>query len=80
MAGPLAVFANKNDLEGNPTRIVFDPHTPGNQGKSYVGRNHVPKGETFQREPTAPGATLDPALTTGIYSGNQTTLTPRGRP
>jgi len=65
--GPLAIFAPKNDKEGNPTLAVADPHIPGPaRGPTYAGLSHVPPGETFTREPTT-GAQLDPALTTGIY-------------
>jgi virulence factor Mce-like protein len=37
-------------------KIVTDPHTPGDQGSHYApiggpARTHVPKGETFTREP-----------------------------
>jgi hypothetical protein len=31
--------------------IVTDPHFPGNQGPTYEGIPHVPKGQTFTREP-----------------------------
>jgi phospholipid/cholesterol/gamma-HCH transport system substrate-binding protein len=31
--------------------IVTDPHIPGNQGPTYKGRDRVPKGQTFTREP-----------------------------
>jgi virulence factor Mce-like protein len=33
-------------------KIVTNPHTPGNQGRNYHARSHVPAGETFQREPS----------------------------
>jgi len=31
--------------------VVTDPHIPGNQGPTYAGIPHVPKGQTFTREP-----------------------------
>ena len=31
--------------------IVGDPHTPGDQGPTYKGRDKVPAGQTFVREP-----------------------------
>ncbi len=38
----------------DPQRRNFatDPHTPGDQGPTYKGQAHVPKGETFSRNPT----------------------------
>jgi len=38
---------------------VLDPHTPGDQGPTYAGDTHVPKGETFSRNPQT-GPQLDP--------------------
>jgi hypothetical protein len=31
--------------------LALDAHTPGNQGPTFAGRGHVPKGETFSRNP-----------------------------
>lgn len=31
--------------------IAIDPHLPGNQGKTYSGRDRVPDGQTFTRYP-----------------------------
>jgi len=39
--------------------LVLDPHTPGDQGPTYAGDTHVPKGETFSRNPQT-GPQLDP--------------------
>ena len=39
--------------------LVIDPHTPGDQGPTYAGVAHVPKGETFSRNPQT-GPQLDP--------------------
>jgi hypothetical protein len=41
----LSRFA-KPDLD-----VATDPHIPGNQGPTYAGIPHVPKGQTFTREP-----------------------------
>jgi virulence factor Mce-like protein len=49
--------------------IVVDPHTPGSQGPTFKGRPSVLPGQTFTRDPQRVGK-LNPALTTGIYSGN----------
>jgi virulence factor Mce-like protein len=68
MHGPLAVFAPPKDKLGGPTLAVADPHVPGVQGPTFVGRSRVPPGETFTREPLT-GAKLDPILTSGIYGG-----------
>jgi virulence factor Mce-like protein len=72
MTGGLApVLENRRDFDGKPFRVVAAPRTPGNQGPTYEGRNKVPDGQTFSREPEGPAAArLDPAATTGIYSGD----------
>jgi virulence factor Mce-like protein len=64
LAGPLHAFGDQTQ------HAVTDPHTPGSQGPTYRGRARVPAGETFTREPTT-GAQLDPAYTTGIFSGDR---------
>jgi virulence factor Mce-like protein len=74
-SGALAVLGPSKDHTGAPFNIVNDPHTPGSQGPTFAGRTHVPAGETYSREPQI-GAQLDPALTTGMYSGNVLTFTP----
>jgi virulence factor Mce-like protein len=39
-----------------------DPHTPGNQGPTWWGQAHVPKGETFSRYPqTGPQTPYNPS-------------------
>jgi ABC-type transporter Mla subunit MlaD len=40
--------------------IVIEARTPGNQGRTFTGRNRVPRGQTFSSEPTgrAPRVTL----------------------
>ena len=68
MHGPLAVFAPARDKLGGPTLAVADSHIPGVQGPTYAGRQRVPPGETFTREPLT-GAKLDPVFTSGIYGG-----------
>jgi virulence factor Mce-like protein len=61
--GPLATFGQKTDQEGNPFQVVADPHIPGSQGTTYTGRQRVPAGETFTREPQT-GVQLPPELRT----------------
>jgi virulence factor Mce-like protein len=41
-----------NHLDPEARDLATDAHTPGDQGATYAGRGHVPKGETFSREPT----------------------------
>jgi len=41
-----------NHLDPEGRDLVTDPHTPGDQGPTYAGLPHVPKGETFSRNPT----------------------------
>jgi hypothetical protein len=41
-----------NYFDPQHRQIATDPHTPGNQGTTFTGRKHVPKGETFTRNPT----------------------------
>ena len=41
-----------NHLDPQGRNFDTDAHTPGNQGPTFKGRTHVPKGETFSREPT----------------------------
>lgn len=68
--GPLAIRGPATDFDGNPTTVVADPHTPGNQGPTFKGRKRVPEGQTFTRQPEGPPeAKLAPELTTGIYGG-----------
>lgn len=47
----LATFAPKTAANGQPLNIVIDPHIPGNQGKTFTGRDEVPAGQTFSRYP-----------------------------
>jgi hypothetical protein len=69
--GPLTpILENKKDFQGNPFVVVAAPHTPDNQGPTFEGRDRVPDGQTFTREPESPPeAQLNPVATTGIYSG-----------
>jgi hypothetical protein len=68
--GPLAINAPPQDVDGDAPRWVVDPHTPGNQGPTYAGRDRVPDGQTFTREPEGPAAARLPEnLVTGIYGG-----------
>ena len=48
MSGRLVTPGFRSDHRFN---VVTAPHTPGAQGPTFTGRRHVPKGETFQREP-----------------------------
>jgi ABC-type transporter Mla subunit MlaD len=41
----LATYAPEN------LNVVLDPHIPGNQGKTFTGRDTVPAGQTFSRYP-----------------------------
>ena len=51
---------NAFDPEGR--NLAVDPHTPGNQGPTFRGRAHVPRGETFSRNPqTGPQLTPNPS-------------------
>jgi hypothetical protein len=78
MDGKLSVLGGNKDSQGNPYRIIFDPHSPGSQGSTFTGRARVPAGETFSREPQN-GAQLLPQLTTGPYSGNVKSYVRPGR-
>jgi virulence factor Mce-like protein len=84
LAGPLTPYLDQiKDGLGNKFLVVGAPHTPNDQGPTFqrftgspskptgnLGRNHVPDGETFSREPQSPAeAQLSPVATTGIYSG-----------
>jgi virulence factor Mce-like protein len=40
-----------NYFDPQGRNLDSDPHTPGNQGTTFTGRPHVPKGETFSRNP-----------------------------
>ncbi|HWF56456.1 MAG TPA: MlaD family protein [Solirubrobacteraceae bacterium] len=40
---------NHSDPQGRD--FDTDPHTPGDQGSTFKGQSHVPKGETFSRNP-----------------------------
>jgi hypothetical protein len=40
-----------NHLDPQGRNLALDPHTPGNQGPNYHSRPHVPKGQTFSRNP-----------------------------
>jgi hypothetical protein len=51
---------NYNDPQQRPWET--DAHTPGNQGTNWRGRNHVPAGETYTRNPqTGPQLLPNPA-------------------
>jgi hypothetical protein len=41
-----------NHLDPQGRDLATDAHTPGDQGPTYKGVAHVPKGETFSRSPT----------------------------
>ncbi len=41
-----------NYFDPQQRNLALDAHTPGNQGPTFAGRAHVPKGETFSRNPT----------------------------
>ena len=69
--GMTPVLENRRDFVGEKFQVVAAPHTPGNQGPTYKGRQRVPEGQTFARQPEGPPeAQLDPVATTGIYSGD----------
>jgi virulence factor Mce-like protein len=78
MDGNLSVLGRSTDSQGNPFRIIFDPHSPGSQGSTFTGRARVPAGETFSREPQN-GAQLLPQLTSGVYSGDVKSYVRPGR-
>jgi ABC-type transporter Mla subunit MlaD len=41
-----------NTYSDNPDlKTVVDPHLPGNSGTTFTGRPHVPRGQTFSRQP-----------------------------
>ncbi len=40
-----------NAFDPQGRSLAVDAHTPGNQGPTFTGRAHVPKGETFSRNP-----------------------------
>ena len=48
-----------NYFDSQGRNLVVDPHTPGDQGPTYAGVGHVPKGETFSRNPQT-GPQVDP--------------------
>jgi virulence factor Mce-like protein len=41
-----------NYLDPQGRNLATDPHTPGDQGTTFLGRRRVPAGETFTRNPT----------------------------
>jgi virulence factor Mce-like protein len=41
-----------NHLDPQNRDLATDAHTPGDQGPTFKGRDHVPAGETFSRNPT----------------------------
>jgi virulence factor Mce-like protein len=47
-----------NYFDPQGRNLALDPHTPGNQGPTFAGIAHVPKGETFSRNPQT-GPQLD---------------------
>jgi ABC-type transporter Mla subunit MlaD len=53
--------AKLNAFDPQHRDLGIDPHTPGDQGPTYHGVAHVPKGETFSRAPeTGPQLTSNP--------------------
>jgi hypothetical protein len=51
-----------NSFDPQHRNFAVDPHTPGDQGSTYHGVSHVPKGETFSRTPqTGPQLTPNPS-------------------
>jgi virulence factor Mce-like protein len=40
-----------NYFDPQGRNLATDAHTPGNQGPTFAGQGHVPKGETFSRNP-----------------------------
>jgi virulence factor Mce-like protein len=51
-----------NSFDPQHRDLAIDPHTPGDQGPTYHGIAHVPKGETFSRNPeTGPQLTYNPS-------------------
>jgi virulence factor Mce-like protein len=51
-----------NSFDPKGRTLGVDPHTPGDQGATYAGQAHVPKGETFSRNPeTGPQLTPNPS-------------------
>jgi virulence factor Mce-like protein len=51
-----------NSFDPQQRTLAVDPHTPGDQGPTYAGKAHVPKGETFSRNPeTGPQLTPNPS-------------------
>jgi virulence factor Mce-like protein len=50
-----------NGLDPQGRLLDTDPHTPGDQGSTYTGAGHVPKGETFTRSPTTGPVPVSPA-------------------
>jgi virulence factor Mce-like protein len=40
-----------NSFDPLGRNLVTDPHVPGNQGPTFTGSAHVPRGETFSRTP-----------------------------
>ena len=50
-----------NHLDPLGRNLDTDNHTPGNQGPTWMGRTHVPAGETFSRNPlSGPQLTSSP--------------------
>jgi hypothetical protein len=50
-----------NYFDPEHRNLVTDPHTPGDQGPTFHGRQRVPKGETFSRNPdTGPQLPFNP--------------------
>jgi phospholipid/cholesterol/gamma-HCH transport system substrate-binding protein len=51
-----------NHFDPQHRLFATDVHTPGDQGPTYAGRNHVPAGETFSRNPpTGPQIPSNPS-------------------
>jgi virulence factor Mce-like protein len=51
-----------NSFDPQHRDLAIDPHTPGDQGPTFAGQPHVPKGETFSRNPqTGPQLTNNPS-------------------
>jgi virulence factor Mce-like protein len=48
-----------NHFDPQGRNFDTDQHTPGDQGPTFAGQAHVPKGETFSRNPVIGPQTLD---------------------
>jgi ABC-type transporter Mla subunit MlaD len=53
-SGQRGYVERQNHYGDKRFKTVVDPHIPGNQGTTYTGRERVPEGQTFTRQPDAP--------------------------